>query len=174
VYPQAWWAVDVQAIAPFSGLAGSTQTVEGRMGTDSGMKVNTDSPALDGNEEFYYALEVMDSESDYTASVYLKDDPISSMNGIATWGTMHLDFSDYIRFQPTVGPGPNIFVTLGLVEWHVNGDTTLLTVPGTTNVDFTPQTTDPIPPDLIPTGEAHMDDLVDFDMFPYWIHVIPE
>jgi hypothetical protein len=174
VYPQAWWAVDVQAIAPFSGLAGSTQTVEGRMGTDSGMKVNTDSPALDGNEEFYYALEVMDSESDYTASVYLKDDPISSMNGIATWGTMHLDFSDYIRFQPTVGPGPNIFVTLGLVEWHVNGDTTLLTVPGTTNVDFTPQTTDPIPPDLIPAGEAHMDDLVDFDMFPYWIHVIPE
>ena len=31
-----------------------------------------------------------------------------------------LNFRDYIRFQPSAGPGPNIFVTLGKVTWNVD------------------------------------------------------
>jgi hypothetical protein len=172
VGPPAHYTVYVEAIAPFSGLAGSTQTVSGREGTDWSMGVDTHgNPYLD-TQEFYVPPYPLNEQNGYRRRIWIVDTPGTSMGALSTWATVQLDFEDYIRFKPDAGPGPNIYVTLGSVDWHVHGETSLGLGPAPGDVvDWCPVATGDDVPQMIPTGEAGMDDLVNgVDYFPYWLH----
>jgi hypothetical protein len=170
VYAPAFYTVQVESKTPFSGKAVSTQLLTGSMGSDTCNPLLYPGTWLDNVE--YYTL---NGHWEYPVTagpighienmVLLLDSPgINCQDG---GSRMYLDFSDYVRFKPDAGPGPNIYITLGLVSWHAHGSTTLQGSPP----DYAPAPTHDN--ELLPTSDsdANMDGAVlDFDLFPWWEH----
>jgi hypothetical protein len=60
-----------------------------------------------------------------------------------------VQFSDYIRFMPTTGAGPKIYVTLGKVAWNVNSSANY-----TNGAWVLTNSANPIVPSFSPSQEA--------------------
>ena len=173
--------VVAQQLAPTPATTdqGSTQLLKGVNKSDlteaEGTAFDTHGYWYLDTEEFYdvnnlgWGLYPLGVANAYKTTVELNDSPRYILwHRHPAWATVQLDFRDYVRFKPDGGPGPNIFVTLGLVDWHGYGSTVRLQVPGMSVEDYNPFS---IGSDLlVPTGSADMDDVIDWDLFPDWQH----
>ena len=129
VWKGAGFSVGVNSL--FSGEAHITQTFTGTSGTSFGTN-SYPTNTLDTAETYPFAKGI---NVPATNKIYFFEAPDISCQG-NTFD--HNKFIDYIRFTPSGRPGPNITVTLGVVIWHNDGDTSLATIPETNNQDYLP------------------------------------
>jgi hypothetical protein len=153
----------------FSGQAFITQTFTGTLGS---AETNFDSQGtnyLDNSETygdtFEPVFEIHIVPDVLTNYLPFQDGPKMLCNG-HTWH--HSQFSTYIRFQPDGG----IPVTIGIFQWHNDGETSLTNIyPGSLVTDYYPvvpasnggYTNMPIP-------EAKFDAFTGDNTFPTWLH----
>jgi hypothetical protein len=168
VNPPAFFSVQVDSL--FGGASGTTQLISGSSG--NACHQDTFNTEADGSELYAgWSFNIIPGNfSGYNSMVVLYDTPHQPANGGSA--SMQYNFQDYIRFKPTAGPGQNIFVTIGIVNWHAHGTTTLLIIPGTTNQDYAPILTSSSP-DIMPVfdNDAQIDSgPTSSDVFPNWSH----
>jgi hypothetical protein len=76
--------------------------------------------------------------------------------------------------MPDNGPGPNIYATLGLVDWHVYDSTSLASIgpAGQDYIPFPPNGEDP-PIYVKAPGEADCDWVITTaNSMPWWFHTL--
>ena len=107
----------------FDGCDGITQLLKGYITNSSG-GVQTSNTYEADNDEFYLSMRARSGFTNVYAGgqgtssnnlASFEDVPAINCNGNTA---IHLDFVDYIRFRPNAGIS-NLFVTLGIVNWHV-------------------------------------------------------
>ena len=162
--PDIDYTVDVDSL--FGGGAFITQTLNGNFGNEW-CSFDTKGLVFLDNWENVYGITVTPGSTKNTIEFY--DKPQCPCYH---YTKEQQRFTDYIRFQPDGG----IPVTLGTVSWHMNEDTQLATVPGTTNQDYIPF---PTASELGPDGAYHSPagdcdyngGVVGVDTFPFWSNV---
>ena len=177
--PNTYYTLQVDAIKPFDGLSMITQVLDG-LGTDALILNSTFGEEYLDNTANYYSVAPGDnsyfsvkSGNVSQSSLFLTDQPAITCDNHTA---QNFTFTDYIQYKPNAGPGPNIFVTLGIVGWSISASTDLTTVPGTSVQDYTPFSTatsgDDLPDDES-TGSAHLDSgPTEYNWFPYWVHTL--
>jgi hypothetical protein len=123
------------------------------------------------NEEVYRLFTINQSSKVVTH----EDGPALGLNGSDSYGEIHFDFTTYVRFMPTTGPGPNIFATLGLVHWHQYESTSLEPLPSG-GKDYTPiglnNTLAPVYV-LADPGDADCNRVITrANTMPWWLHTL--
>ncbi len=169
-FPPAFYSIKVDSVPPFSGTAGTTQVVTGYVHRYYS-PVDLPYEHLDNMEFAYgYLFPVIPGRTDgMNSMLLLKDGPAFDCSGDTN--AMHWDFEDYIRFKPDAGPGPNIYVTLGMVTWHAHGSSWLVPItPGSTDQDYTPlPTNDLMWPNTLDSDAGIAQDVIDMDVFPSYV-----
>jgi hypothetical protein len=122
-FPQGGFIAKINSA--FDGQAGATQLIKGYATNSDNFGVNTTNTWELDTEQFYsisninptgFIPVIANADASLTNNLaFIFDEPgIDCTSATA----LHWDFKDYIRFCPG-SPGPNIFVTLGMMNWHI-------------------------------------------------------
>jgi hypothetical protein len=119
-YPSMTFMHSIQSA--FSGSVGYTQLISGEY--DADLSYGTDGYELD-NVEWYSSPNPVASTGSWSQnSVAFVDSPSIGLANINSATAMDLSYQTYLRFMPDAGPGPNIYVTLAVVNWGVTASAT--------------------------------------------------
>ena len=166
------YSCNIGIIDPFSGAVYITQTFSGSSGSDGDGKYDTATANVLDNDKIYgfSVPKQIAVSAGITNTIFFQDGAQTPCSG-HTWENDH--YTDYIVFVPS---GANaIPVTLGIVKWHQNGDTSLSPI---ISGSASPQDYTPFPtsgglqqPDgtyVNKTGDAKFDSMTTDNAFPSW------
>jgi hypothetical protein len=112
----------VNVASQYAGTAGITQVYD-----DQSLPTSYGSNVLDLAVMYpYYSGPIpVDPNKPWSAgALVFNDTPNESSSPGGSSVSLVLQFRDYVRFMPSIGSGPNIYVTLGKVTWDVNSSAT--------------------------------------------------